>query len=136
MLSQTHLNILCIIMYIHLLLWMTVAYSESLLFISSCYQISFITKKALNHHIFLQLHSFFLNWYFNFLREQNKEGNTPHTFWVIIVFLTYIFMIELYFEFTGSSSVTMRGIYTQSWRVNQKNTKSFAKLCYLTSYYH
>lgn len=93
-------------------------------------------KKGLKSSYILAIAFFFLNWYFIFLREQNKEGNTPHTFWVIIVFLTYIFMIELYFEFTGSSSVTMRGIYTQSWRVNQKNTKSFAKLCYLTSYYH
>lgn len=144
MLSQTHFNILCIIMYykmfallaIHLLLWMTVAYSESLLFISSCYQISFITKNALNHHTVLQLHSFSLTDISIFNVNKIRKGIPLTPFWGTIVFLTHIFIIELYVEFTGSSSVTMRGIHTQSTRDNKKNTKSFAKRCYLTSYYH
>lgn len=121
---------------IHLLLWMTVAYSE-FAFHFELLSNQLHHKKALTQYIILQLHSFSLTDISIFNLNKRRKGIPLTPFWGIIVFLTHIFIIELYFEFTGSSSVTMRGIYTQSTRDNKKKyTKSFAKRCYLMSYYH
>lgn len=104
---------------IHLLLWMTVAYSEfAFHFELLSNQLHY--KKALTQYIILQLHSFSLTDISIFNVNKIRKGIPLTPFWGIIVFLTHIFIIELYFEFTGSSSVTMRGIYTQSTRDNKK----------------